>query len=115
MAKKKLFVPSNKKNEEGNEILLLQFMDDKSFKIAETVLDECKVEFIFLTEQMNREKGFKLFQKKGEEMITKELQQIHDMEGFQPKHWDELSKKERTKALHYLRYLEEKRDGSVKG
>ena len=36
------------------------------------------------------------FGEKGENAIAKELQQIHDMEGFQPKHWHELTKEERT-------------------
>ena len=45
----------------------------------------------------------------------KELQQIHDMEGFQPKHWHALSKEERAQALKYLMYLKEKRDGTIKG
>ena len=44
-----------------------------------------------------------------------EKHEINSMEGFQPKHWDELSKKERAKALCYLMYLKEKKDRSVKG
>ena len=38
----------------------------------------------------------------------------NDMEGFQPKHWYELTKDERASTLKYLLYLEEKRDGLVK-
>ena len=53
--------------------------------------------------------------KRGEGAIEKELQQIHDMEGFQPKHWHELTREERVKALKYLMYLKEKRDGKIKG
>ena len=37
------------------------------------------------------------------------------MEGFQIKHWYELTKEERTKALKYLMYLKEKRDRRIKG
>ena len=37
------------------------------------------------------------------------------MEGFQPKHWHELNVNERDKALKYLMYLKEKRNGDVKG
>ena len=37
------------------------------------------------------------------------------MEGFQPKHWHELNADERAKALKYLMYLKEKRNGDVKG
>ena len=64
---------------------------------------------------MGWRKGLKLFGEKGEEAVEKELQQIHDMEGFQPKHWYELTKEERAKALKYLMYLKEKRDGRIKG
>jgi hypothetical protein len=71
-------------------------------------------EYLFLTEQMGWRKGLKLFGEKGEEAVEDELQQIHDMEGFQPKHWYELTKEERTKALKYLMYLKEKRDGRIK-
>ena len=45
----------------------------------------------------------------------KELKQIHDMEGFQPKHWHELITKELEMALKYLMYLKEKRTGEIKG
>ena len=72
-------------------------------------------EYLFTTEQMNWKKGIKVFGEKGEEAIQKELQQIHDMEGFQPKHWYELTKEERAEALKYLMYLKEKRDGRIKG
>jgi len=72
-------------------------------------------EFLFTTEQMNWKKGLKVFGEKGEDAIQKELQQIHDMEGFQPKHWYELTKEERADALKYLMYLKEKRDGRIKG
>ena len=72
-------------------------------------------EYLFLTEQMNWKKGLKILGEKGETAIGKELKQIHDMEGFQPKHWYELTKDERANALRYLMYLKEKRDGKVKG
>ena len=72
-------------------------------------------EYLFTTDQMNWKKGLKVFGEKGEDAIQKELQQIHDMEGFQPKHWYELTKEERADALKYLMYLKEKRDGRIKG
>ena len=72
-------------------------------------------EYLFLTEQMGWKKGLRVLGDRGEEAIGKELKQIHDMEGFQPKHWHELSKEERVKALKYLMYLKEKRDGKIKG
>ena len=60
-------------------------------------------------------KGLKLLGEKGEEAIKNELQQIHDMDGFTPKHWHQLTKEERVRALKYLMYLKEKRDRKVKG
>ena len=72
-------------------------------------------EYLLLTKQMNWQKGLKVLGKKSEIAIEKELQQIHDMEGFQPKHWHELTKEERMQALKYLIYLKEKRDGKIKG
>jgi hypothetical protein len=56
-----------------------------------------------------------IFQEKGEIAIQKELQQIHDVEGFEPQHWHELTKEQRARALRYLMYLKEKRDGRIKG
>lgn len=60
-------------------------------------------------------KGLRLFQEKGEEAFSRELYKIHDMEGFQAKHWDELSKEERAKALCYIMYLKDKRDTTIHG
>ena len=56
-----------------------------------------------------------VWRERGEEAVEGGLQQIHDMEGFQPKHWYELTKEERTKALKYLMYLKEKIDERIKG
>jgi hypothetical protein len=72
-------------------------------------------EYLFVTEQMNWKKGLKIFHDRGEEAVQAELKQIHDMEGFQPRHWHKLSAEERAQALKYLMYLKEKRDGSIKG
>ena len=60
---------------------------------------------------MRWRKGLQIFQEKGEEAIEKELKQIHNMEGFQPKHSYKLTKEDRVAALKYLIYLKEKRDG----
>ena len=72
-------------------------------------------EYLFVTEEMNWKKGLKVLGERGETAIVKELQQIHDMEDFQLKHWHKLTKEERAKALKYLMYLKEKRDGTAKG
>ena len=108
--------------DDSSEIILLQFTNDDSFCLDESVInkseaehvflteqiEQCKAEYVFLTEQMNWKKGLRMFHKKGEVAITKELKQIHDMEGFQLKHWDELTSDQWAKALQYLMYLKEK-------
>ena len=83
--------------EECAGMVMLQFDDYDN--LEEFELTNYDIEYIFLTEQMNWKKGLKMFQEKGEEAITSELKQIHDMEGFQPKQGDELTKDERAKAL----------------
>ena len=102
-------IPMNDKEE-----MILLHINDKN-DIEEDLIDEYEAEYIFLEEQMNWQKGLKLFKEKGETAVTKELQQIHDMEGFQPKHWYELNADERANALKYLMYLKEKRNGDIKG
>ena len=49
-------------------------------------------EYLFLTKQMGWKKGSKVLGEKGEEAIETELQQLHDMDGFTPKHWHQLTK-----------------------
>ena len=96
------------------EEMIFLHLNDKN-DIEEDLIDEYEAEYIFLKEQMNWKKGLKIFKEKGETAVTNELQQIHDTEGFQPKHWHELNADERAKALKYLMYLKEKRNGDVKG
>ena len=72
-------------------------------------------EYLFLTKQMGWKKSLKVLGEKGQEVIETELQQIHDIEGFTPRHWHQLTKEERIRVLKYLMYLKEKRDGNVKG
>ena len=54
-------------------------------------------------------------EKKGEEAIENELLQIYDMDGYTTRHWYQLAKEERVRALKYLKHLKEKRNGKVKG
>ena len=72
-------------------------------------------EYLFLTKQMGWKKGLKVLEEKSKEAIETESHQIHDMEGFTPKHWHQLTEEERIRALKYLMYLKERRDGKVKG
>jgi hypothetical protein len=50
---------------------------------------------------MGWRKGLKMFEEQEEMAIEQELRQIHYMEGFQPKHWHELTKKEQAPTLKY--------------
>ena len=102
--------------EHRQEVMMLNIdvhASDEEF-ITEISLDDDDIEWIFLTEQMNWKQGLRRFKDKGEDAITKELKQVHDLEGFEPKHWNELSREERSRALRYLMYLKEKRCGKIK-
>ena len=56
----------------------------------------------------------KLFGISGKKAVTKELQQLHDMETYIPMDPKKLSRIDRFKALSALMFLVEKRDGSIK-
>jgi len=81
----------------------------------EQSIHEDEAEYISLTKQMNWKKRLEIFKERGEEAVIKELKQVHDIKGFEPKHWHKLSALERQRALKYLMYLKEKRCGKVKG
>ena len=69
---------------------------------------------LVLLNQHNLKKGLKLFGLPGEKAVTKELQQLHDMETYIPMDPKKLSRIDRFKALSALMFLIEKRDGSIK-
>ena len=60
-------------------------------------------------------KGLKVFGKAGAEAVTKEVQQLHDRGVLEPKHFGELTREQRVRALAYLMFLKQKRDASIKG
>ena len=57
---------------------------------------------------MGWKRGLKVIGEKDEEPIENELQQIHDMDGFTPKHWHQLTKEERVRSLKDLMYLKKR-------
>jgi hypothetical protein len=65
--------------------------------------------------QYSLKKGLRKFQKVGEEAVSKELKQLHMIETFTPQHSNDLSDSQKQKALESLMFLEEKRDGTIKG
>ena len=68
---------------------------------------------IMLT-QMNVKQGLLTFGEKGNEAILKELRQLHQKNALLPISKENLSYAERKKALRYLMFLKEKRDGTIK-
>jgi len=64
--------------------------------------------------QMNVKQGLLLFGEKGNEAISKELKQLHEKGAITPVQWSDMSIEERRKALWYLMFLKEKRDGTIK-
>ena len=70
---------------------------------------------VILLQQFNLNAGLKKFGVRGEQAVSKELKQLHDMRTFSPVDAQTLSKEEQIKALSLLMFLTEKRDGNIKG
>jgi len=64
--------------------------------------------------QMSVKAGLKRFGKKGNEAVSKELRQLHDRKAMEPVLKSELSPEDRKRALRYLMFIKEKRDGAIK-
>ncbi|MGL4350555.1 MAG: reverse transcriptase domain-containing protein, partial [Plesiomonas shigelloides] len=68
----------------------------------------------FAMQQVSMKKGIKLFGEKGTAAVETELQQLHDRKVMEPVDGKKLSWEEKRKALPYLMFLKDKRDGKVK-
>jgi len=64
--------------------------------------------------QMSVKAGIKKFGEKGNEAVSKELRQLHNRKAMVPVLKDEMSLEDRRKALRYLMFIKEKRDGAIK-
>ena len=62
-----------------------------------------------ITDEINK------FKDKNEQAIIKALKQVHNMEGFEPKHWNNLTSQQRSRALRYLMHLKENKHQTLKG
>jgi hypothetical protein len=60
------------------------------------------------------QKGLKIFGKKGEAAVEKELTQMHDMQAYTPIDASTLSEAEKKDAINQLMFLTEKRCGKIK-
>jgi len=64
--------------------------------------------------QVGRREGLKKFGKEGNNAILKELSQLHQRDALLPKKKEDMTYEERKKALRYLMFFKEKRDGTIK-
>jgi hypothetical protein len=64
--------------------------------------------------QLNVKEGIRQFGEKGNEALLKELNQLHERQALMPKKKEDMSYEERKKALRYLMFIKEKRDGTIK-
>jgi len=64
--------------------------------------------------QLNVQEGLKAYGEKGDEAIMKEVSQLHTRKALLPCSRNDMTYDERKKALRYLMFLKEKRDGSIK-
>ena len=68
-----------------------------------------------VTPQYHVSKGLKIFGKKGEDAVMKELKQLHDLNVISPRMPETMTREEVKRALPYLMFLKRKRSGKIKG
>jgi len=64
--------------------------------------------------QYSAKRDLELFGYGGEEALSKELQQVHDWDIFDPEDLRSLTRAQCRAALEYLMFLEKKRSGKTK-
>ena len=64
---------------------------------------------------MVSERAYKLFGDRGLEAIKKEMQHFHNLDVITPIDVKSMTKQQKSRALSYLMFLKEKRDGNIKG
>ena len=65
--------------------------------------------------QYGMQKGLQVFDDRGLEAVKKEMQQFHDLDVITPINVKTMTKQQKSRALLYLMFLKEKRDGNIKG
>ena len=65
--------------------------------------------------QYGMRKGLQVFGDRGLAAIQKEMQQFHDLDVITPIDMKTMTKQQKSRALSYLMFLKEKRDGNIKG
>ena len=64
--------------------------------------------------QVGIREGLRKFGEKGNDALLKELNQLHERDTLLPKKKEDMTYDERKRALRYLMFLKEKRDGMIK-
>ena len=65
--------------------------------------------------QLSLKAGLKTWGNNALTAVRSEMKQLHFRDTFQPKHWKKLSHTQRQTILESHMFLEEKRDGKIKG
>ena len=60
------------------------------------------------------QKGLQVFGDQGLAAVKKEMQQFHDLDLITPINVKTMTKQQKSRALSYLMFLKEKRDGNIK-
>ena len=69
----------------------------------------------YLMTQYGLKAGLRKFGERAGKAAAKELKTLHVMNTWKPKHYHELLKEQRSKALSSLIFIKEKWDGTMKG
>ena len=64
--------------------------------------------------QLSMKAVIKKWGQEAEYAITKEMKQLHWRESYKPKHWHELTKKQKEQILETHIFVEQKRDVFIK-
>ena len=65
--------------------------------------------------QLSMNRGLKIFNKKGENAVTAELEQLHRIDALGPVRTENLTEKQKHESLALIMFLKEKRCGLIKG
>jgi len=82
--------------------------------VSEIVTIHPKVHAHIILTQVSVKQGLMQFGKRANEAVLKELRQLHDTNALLPINKEDMSYDDRMKALQYLMFLKEKRNGTIK-
>ena len=72
----------------------------------------CKADTVdMIMAQLSMKAAIKKWGEDAELAITNKMKQLHKQNSYQPKHWGELSKKQKEQVLESHIFVEQKRDG----